>query len=143
MMVSTKGRYALRIIIDIAEHAKEGDGFVSLKGVSERQGISMKYMEAIVATLNKAGFLESRRGKAGGYRLSVDAGELSVGAVLRLTEGSLAPVACMENGGCDECAHMRTCYTLPLWQKLDAMIESYLSRISIRDLMEGNVKAGD
>ena len=98
MMVSTKGRYALRVMIDLAEHQKEG--FISLRDVAERQEISMKYMEAIVAVLNRAGLLESRRGKTGGYRLSRDPSEITAGEVLRLTEGSLAPVACMEKGGC-------------------------------------------
>ena len=139
MMVSTKGRYALRVMIDLAEHQKEG--FISLRDVAERQEISMKYMEAIVAVLNRAGLLESRRGKPGGYRLSRDPSEITAGEVLRLTEGSLAPVACMEKGGCSECARASCCQTLPMWQQLDALIEAYLSKISIMDLAEGKVKA--
>ena len=139
MMVSTKGRYALRVMIDLAEHQKEG--FISLRDVAERQEISMKYMEAIVAVLNRAGLLESRRGKTGGYRLSRDPSEITAGEVLRLTEGSLAPVACREKGGCSECARASCCQTLPMWQQLDALIEAYLSKISIMDLAEGKVKA--
>ena len=138
MMVSTKGRYALRIMIDLAEH--EAEGFVSLKDVACRQGISMKYMEAIVAVLNKAGLLNSRRGKTGGYRLSRDPGEITAGEVLRLTEGSLAPVACMEGGGCGVCVRAAGCQTLPMWKALDALIEHYLEGVTIRDLVEGTVQ---
>ena len=142
MMVSTKGRYALRILIDLAE--QQGDDFVSLKAVSERQGISMKYMEAIVAMLSRAGFLESRRGKTGGYRLSCDASEIRVGSVLKFTEGSLAPVSCMdESGGCEECDRQPSCQTHPMWRRLDDMIEDYLEGVSIRDLMEGTAGKPD
>lgn len=142
MMVSTKGRYALRVLIDIAQHQEE-EGYISLKAVSERQEISMKYMEAIVSVLVKAGLLDSRRGKTGGYRLSSDASEISVGRVLKLTEGSLAPVSCMENGGCEECGRAADCHTLPMWRQLDEMIGNYLERLSIRDLMEGKVTGPD
>ncbi|MDO4265584.1 MAG: Rrf2 family transcriptional regulator [Eubacteriales bacterium] len=141
MMVSTKGRYALRILIDLAE--QPAGEFVSLKAVSERQGISMKYMEAIVAMLSKAGFLESRRGKTGGYRLSCDPSGIRVGAVLKFTEGSLAPVSCMENGGCEECDRQPSCQTHPMWRRLDDLIEDYLEGVSIRDLMEGTAGAPD
>ena len=138
MMVSTKGRYALRVLIDIAQHQEE-EGFISLKAVSERQGISMKYMEAIVSILVKDGLLLSRRGKTGGYRLSQEASEISVGRVLKLTEGGLAPVSCMENGGCEECGRASDCHTLPMWQQLDEMIGGYLDKLSIRDLMDGKI----
>lgn len=138
MMVSTRGRYALRILIDLGQHGTEE--FVSLKAVSERQDISMKYMEAIVSSLTKAGFLRSRRGKTGGYQLSRPASDINVGEVLRLTEGSLAPVACMENGGCAECGRSASCLTLPLWQQLDQLVGDYLKGVSIQDLMDGTVK---
>ena len=119
-MISTKGRYALRVMIDLARQDK--NSYVSLKGISERQKISMKYLEAIVAVLNKAGFLQSQRGKDGGYKLAKDPCEYTIGSVLKLTEGSLAPVACLE-AGCDTvCRSSDGCITLPLWQKLDGII---------------------
>ena len=137
MMISTKGRYALRVMIDLARH--ERDEFVSLKGISERQQISMKYLEAIVAVLNKAGFLQSQRGKDGGYKLVKDPCEYTIGSVLKLTEGSLAPVACLE-AGCDTvCRRADGCITLPLWQKLDGIIDTYLESVTLKDLLDGKV----
>lgn len=137
MMISTKGRYALRVMIDLARH--ERDEFVSLKGISERQQISMKYLEAIVAVLNKADFLQSQRGKDGGYRLAKNPSEYTIGSVLKLTEGSLAPVACLE-GGCDTvCQSADGCITLPLWQKLDGIIDNYLEGVTLQDLLCGKV----
>ena len=137
MMISTKGRYALRVMIDLAKQNK-GD-YISLKAISDRQQISMKYLEAIVAILNKAGFLQSLRGKDGGYRLARDPSEYTVGSVLKLTEGSLAPVACLE-GSCDTvCQSSDGCITLPLWQKLDSIIDSYLESVTLADLMSGKV----
>lgn len=136
MMISTKGRYALRVMIDLAKH--ERNEFVSLKGISERQQISMKYLEAIVAVLNKAGFLQSLRGKDGGYKLAKAPSEYTIGSVLKLTEGSLAPVACLE--GCDTvCQSASGCITLPLWQKLDTIIDNYLESITLQDLLDNKV----
>lgn len=136
MMISTKGRYALRVMIDLAGH--NSNEYVSLKEISERQKISMKYLEAIVAVLNKAGFLQSLRGKDGGYRLSRRPCEYTVGSVLKLTEGSLAPVACLE--GCDTvCQSSDGCITLPLWQKLDGIIDDYLESVTLEDLLNGKV----
>ncbi|MDO4438059.1 MAG: RrF2 family transcriptional regulator [Eubacteriales bacterium] len=137
MMVSTKGRYALRVMIDIAQN--ENDTFVSLKEVAQRQGISIKYLEAIVAVLNKAGMLDSKRGKEGGYRLSMPTEAYRISEILKLTEGSLVPVSCMEDGGCVNCSHNSDCYTLPLWNKLDELIEGYLSGITLEDLINGNI----
>ena len=136
MMISTKGRYALRVMIDLAR--QEDAGYVSLKGISERQQISMKYLEAIVSVLNKAGFVQSLRGKDGGYKLSRKPSEYTIGEVLKLTEGSLAPVACLE--GCDTvCQSSDGCITLPLWQKLDTIIDSYLESVTLGDLLCGKV----
>ena len=136
MMISTKGRYALRVMIDLAKNSDKG--FISLKEISERQKISMKYLETIVAVLNKAGFLVSLRGKDGGYKLAKGADEYTIGAVLKLTEGSLAPVACLE--GCDTvCQSSEGCITLPLWQKLDSIIDSYLESVTLSDLLAGKV----
>ena len=135
-MISTKGRYALRVMIDLARNSERG--YISLKEISERQQISMKYLEAIVAVLNKAGFLQSLRGKDGGYKLSRPVEEYTVGQVLKLTEGSLAPVACLE--GCDTvCTCSDGCITLPLWQKLDGIIDGYLEGVTLKDLLEGKV----
>ena len=137
MMISTKGRYALRIIIDLAQHTEEG--FISLKSIAERQEVSMKYLEMIVAILNKAGILESRRGKDGGYKLIKPASEYTVGEIMDLTEGHLAPVACL---GCEDnqCVRADSCLTLPMWQRLDNMIDNYLSSISIQDILDGTVE---
>ncbi len=137
MMISTKGRYALRIMIDLAMH--ENGEFVSLKDVAEKNDISMKYLEIIVSSLNKGKMLESQRGKAGGYRLARKPEEYTVASILKLMEGSLAPVNCLEgdNKGCEKAEH---CTTLPLWSKLDQIIEEYLESVTLKDLMEGNIK---
>ena len=134
MMVSTKGRYALRIMLDLAQ--QEPESFVSLTSVSGRQGVSFKYMEAIVAILNRAGFVESQRGKDGGYRLRRRPAEYTIGSILKLTEGSLAPVACLdcEENGCDRAD---SCLTLPMWQHLDAIIDGYLEKVTLQDLLDG------
>lgn len=136
MMVSTKGRYALRVMLDLAiQDSKE---YISLKSISERQGISMKYMEAIVAMLNKAGLLQSQRGKIGGYRLARKPEEYPVGEILKLTEGTLAPVACLEEGCTAGCEQSANCLTRPMWQKLDTLIDDYLASVTLQDLLSGN-----
>lgn len=136
MVISTKGRYALRIMLDLAQHSE--DGFVSLKTVSQRQEVSLKYMEAIAAALNRAGLVVSQRGKEGGYRLSRPAAEITVAEVLYSAEGSLAAVSCLETGeSC--CARADRCLTLPMWKKLDAIMDGYLSGVSIQDVLDGNV----
>lgn len=137
MMISTKGRYALRIMIDLAQHTEEG--FISLKSIAERQEVSMKYLEMIVAILNKAGILESRRGKDGGYKLIKPASAYTVGEIMDLTEGHLAPVACLGRED-NQCNRADSCLTLPMWQQLDNMIDSYLSSISIQDILDGTIK---
>ncbi|MDY5577102.1 MAG: Rrf2 family transcriptional regulator [Lachnospiraceae bacterium] len=133
MKVSTKGRYALRVMIDLAQH--QGDGFISLKEVAQRQGISMKYLEMIVGILNRAGFVTSLRGKSGGYMLARDAKEYTVGAILKLTEGSMAPVSCLENGSIT-CDRAEACVTLPLWKGLDNVIDRYLESITLQDMVD-------
>lgn len=133
MMISTKGRYALHVMIDLALH--EGDGPVSLKDIAERQNISMKYLEAIVAVLNKAELVKSFRGKDGGYCLSKKPEEYTIQEILVLTEGTLAPVTCIEGG----CPNSDGCITLPLWKNLDAVIGEYLESITLKDLTEGRV----
>ena len=113
MMISTKGRYALQVMLDLAQQCP--DAYISLHDISQRQAVSMKYLEAIVAMLNKAGMVESRRGKSGGYRLTRAPEDYTVGAVLKLTEGTLAPVACMDQHP-NRCERCRECLTLPVWQ---------------------------
>ena len=126
MMVSTKGRYALTVMVDLARLG--GDGYVS-----------MKYLESIISILNKGGMLNSLRGKNGGYKLARDPKDYNISEILLLTEGTLAPVNCIMQDGvqCDKAA---TCSTLPLWAGLDKAIENYLSAITLEDIIEGNRK---
>ena len=132
-MVSTRGRYALRVIIDLAENA--GDGHVPMREVAERQGLSLKYLERILPLLVSANLVEGVHGKGGGYRLSKDPSKISVGEVLRITEGDIAPVACLENNAV-ECEHINDCRTLPVWKGLNDRINEYLDSVSIADLMK-------
>lgn len=134
MNITTKGRYALRVMIDLAQHPEEG--FVSLKTVAERQNISMKYLEMIVSGLKKAELLESSRGKEGGYRLSRSPAAYSVGEILRCQEDNLAPVACIRDGEiqCDKAA---ACITIPMWKELDGITNAYLDSVSLQDLLTG------
>ena len=132
MIVSTKGRYALRVMIDLAEH--QAEKYVPLKEVAARQEISEKYLENILKVLVQNGFLEGLRGKGGGYRLSRELKDYSVGEILRLSEGSLAPVACLD-GGANSCPRAGKCQTLPMWEKLDDLINGYLDSVSLVDLI--------
>ncbi len=132
MKISTRGRYALRMLADIAEN--QGDGYVSLKDISERQSISKKYLEQIVPALNSAGIIVAGRGFMGGYRLSKEPIAISVADVLRATEGSLAPVSCLE-GDTNTCERARGCDTLFVWQGLMEVIENYLERVTLRDIL--------
>ena len=131
MMISTKGRYALRFLVDLAEHQR--DGFVPLKEVSVRQEISEKYLEIVVKELVKGGLLAAMRGKGGGYRLNRSPEEYSVKSILELMEGPLAPVACLEPGQ-NTCPRSNGCRTLPLWQGLDKVISDYLAQFTLADL---------
>lgn len=137
MMVSTKGRYALTVMADLARNS--GDGFVSLADIADREQLSMKYLESIISILNKGGMLESLRGKNGGYKLARKPAEYSVNEILLLTEGTLAPVNCIMQDGV-ECEKAATCSTLPLWAGLDSVIEKYLSNITLEDIIKGNRK---
>ncbi|MDO5398921.1 MAG: Rrf2 family transcriptional regulator [bacterium] len=132
MKISTKGRYAIRLMLDIAQHS--GGGNVSIKDVSERQGISVKYLEQIVNMLSKAGYLRSRRGSQGGYRLSKEPDAYTVGDVLRVTEGDMSPVACLE-GEENQCPRVSECPTIEFWQGLYKAINDYLDSTTIADLM--------
>lgn len=135
MMISTKGRYALRVLVDMAEH--QNDGYVPLREIAARQEISEKYLESIVKTLVRGGVLSGLRGKGGGYRLNVSPERCTVGLVLRLTEGSLAPVACLEAGGVS-CGRLAECRTISMWRGLDEVINNYLDQYTIADLMQVN-----
>ena len=139
MLISTKGRYALRIMIDLAEH--QTDEFISLRGIAQRQEISEKYLESIIRMLVKAKVVDSLRGKGGGYRLNKTPDQYTVGSILQLTEESLAPVSCLERNA-DTCPRSGWCRTLNLWQGLDKVIHDYLESITIADLMEQGI-AGD
>lgn len=131
MLVSTKGRYALRVMVDLAEHA--ADGRTPLRMIAERQGISEKYLENILSALVRADLLSGMRGKGGGYCLTRSARDISVGEVLRITEGSLAPVACLGSShlGCD---HASSCRTVGVWRELDTLIGGYLDGVTLADL---------
>ena len=135
MIVSTKGRYALRVMVNLAmdttgEH-------IPLKEIAETEGISQKYLEAIMTVLSKAGFLDAVHGKGGGYRLNRSAAEYTVGSILKLTEGSLAAVSCTAQGPA-ACARTSCCQTKPMWEKLDRMIDAFFEGITLADLIEEN-----
>ena len=134
MMISTKGRYALRVMVDICEH-DTGD-YITLKDIAARQEISEKYLESIISVLSKADILNGLRGKGGGYRLTRKPEEYSVGEILRLVEGPIAPVACLE-GENNKCTRSECCSALPMWEKLNSMINSYLDSITLDQLIIG------
>lgn len=133
MIVSTRGRYALRVIIDLAENGRAN--FVPLKDVAERQVISQKYAESIMTLLSKNKFVDGVHGKGGGYKLNKSPSEYKIGDILRLTEGSLSPVACLEKNA-PECERKNFCRTLDMWQKLDDLINNFFDGITIADLMK-------
>lgn len=132
MLVSTKGRYALRVMIDLAEH--QSDGFIPLKVIAERQEISEKYLENIIKLLVKAKLLTGLRGKGGGYQLTKAPEQYTVESILRITEDSMVPVACLEPGA-EACPRAAECRTLSMWQGLDKLITEYFANITLADLM--------
>ena len=133
MLISTKGSYALRVLLDLAEKSESGS-YRRLDAIAESQGISEKYLESIVNVLVKAKLLEGLRGRGGGYRLTKNPEEYSVGEILRVTDGSLAPVACLECSP-NQCEKAGSCKTLPVWEKLDSMINEYLDSVTLKDLL--------
>ena len=133
MMISTRGRYALRILVDLAENQHEG--YITLKEAADRQEISEKYLENIVKDLVKGRFVEGVRGKGGGYRLARPADEINVMEVLRSTDGTLTPVACLEEGS-KPCSRAASCRTLPMWKGLDKVVSEYLGGFTVGDLMK-------
>ena len=140
MLISTKGRYALRVMIDLAEH--QAEGFIPLKVIAERQEISEKYLESIIKLLVKARLLNGVRGKGGGYQLTKAPEQHTVGSILRLTEDSMAPVSCLESGA-DACPRAAECRTLSLWQGLDKVINDYLDNITLMDLIRSGAAGND
>ena len=135
MLVSTRGRYAIRVMIDLAEHMN--GKYIPMKEIADRQDVSLKYMTKIMQALTKSGMLDGQHGKGGGYKLNRDPEEYRVGDILRLTEGTLAPVACIDETDC-KCDRSLECRTRPMWNELDKLISEYLDGITIADLMEGN-----
>ena len=131
MIVSTKGRYALRVMVNLARHPQEE--YVPLKEIAEAEHMSQKYLESIMAVLSKAGFVDAVHGKGGGYRLNRTAKEYTVGSILKLTEGSLAPVSCTSQGAA-ACSRSTCCHALPMWEKLEKMIDEFFEGITLEDL---------
>ena len=132
MNITSKGRYALRVMLDLAQHREEG--YISLKTIAERQGYSMKYLEMIVGSLKRAGLVASTRGKEGGYRLVRDPEDYTIGEILRCIEDNLAPVACIKAGDIC-CEHAGECMTVPMWKELDDITNAYLDGVSLQDLL--------
>ena len=133
MLISTRGRYALRIMLELAQY--DQSPYMPLPLIAEMQGISEKYLESIVSLLVKGGLVEGVRGKGGGYRLRRPLQDYSAGEILRLTEGSLAPVSCLE-GEENACPRAGQCHTLPMWTKLEGLINSYLDSVTLADLLD-------
>lgn len=132
MIVSTKGRYALRVMLCFAQ--RDGGEYVPLKEIAEAEGISQKYLESIMTILSKAGFVDAVHGKGGGYRLNRPVEAYTVGSILKLTEGSLAPVSCTTQGAA-ACARSTCCQTLPMWERLEKMIDEFFEGITLADLL--------
>ena len=132
MKISTKGRYALRMMLDLAEH--QNDGYVALKDIAQRQNVSKKYLEQIVPILNKSDILRTNRGFQGGYRLATSPDKYTVGEILRVTEGSLSPVACLDREPI-ECERSAECPTLPVWQGIYKVINEYLDSVTLQDIL--------
>lgn len=135
MMISTRGRYALRVLLDLAQYA--GPRYVPMREVANRQEVSLKYLERILPILVQNGLVEAAPGRRGGYRLARKPADCNIGEILRLTEGTLAPVACLQGG--NECHRAPDCLTLPMWKKFDALANSFFDALSIADLL----KSGD
>lgn len=132
MKISTKGRYAIRVMLDLAEQGTEA--YIPLMDIAKRQGISEKYLESIVAVLSKNDFLSSLRGKGGGYKLNRPPEEYTVGSILKLVEGSFAPVACLEKKP-NRCERVAECQTVKMWEGLEKLMEEYFAGITLADLM--------
>lgn len=133
MMISTRGRYALRVLLDLAEH--QSDGYIPMKDVAKRQELSLKYIERIMPVLAKNAYVEGVHGKGGGYRLTKDPKDYKIGDILRLAEGDLAPVNCLSCNA-TKCDRADTCPTLPMWTEFYNMVNNYFDGITLADLMK-------
>ena len=133
MIVSTKGRYALRVMVGLA--MRQGEEFVPLKEIAEEEDISQKYLESIMTVLSKAGFVDAVHGKGGGYRLNRSPEKYTIGSILKLTEGSLSAVSCTTQGA-SACSRTECCHAKPMWDKLDAMIDDFFEGITLADLLK-------
>ena len=133
MIVSTKGRYALRVMVHFAKRG--GEDYIPLKEIAEVEGISQKYLESIMTVLSKAGFVDAVHGKGGGYRLNRQPKDYTVGSILKLTEGGLSTVSCTAQGP-SACSRTSCCRTLPMWEKLDRMVDNFFESITLQDLMD-------
>ena len=141
MKISTKGRYALQLMLDLATYNTGGP--VSLKDVARRQEISDKYLEQIIAVLNKAGYVRSIRGAQGGYVLKKEPSEYTVGMILRLTEGDLAPVACVSGEGDDVCVQKDSCVTIRIWQQINDAVNEVIDHITLADMLQWQSELSD
>ena len=137
MIVSTKGRYALRVMLSFAQRG--GDEYIPLKEIAEAEDISQKYLESIMTILSMAGFVDAVHGKGGGYRLNRKPEDYTVGSILKLTEGSLAAVSCTSQGAA-ACSRTTCCQTLPMWEKLEKMIDEFFEGITLADLLKEGKK---
>ena len=135
MKISTKGRYALRTMLDLAVH--ENGGLIPLREISTRQGITIKYLEQVMNLLNKAGYVRSVRGAGGGYRLAKEPSQYTIGDILRVAEGSLAPVSCLEDE-VNQCPRSAECFTLNFWEGLAGVINGYVDSVTLADLINQN-----
>lgn len=135
MIVSTKGRYALRVMVNFAQRG--GDEYVPLKEIAEQEGISQKYLESIMTTLSKAGFVDAVHGKGGGYRLNRSPREYTVGGILKLTEGGLSAVSCTSQGAA-ACSRTECCQARPMWDRLDKLIDDFFEGITLEDILSEN-----
>jgi len=141
MKISTKGRYSLRLLLDLAE--RKDEGYVALKDIAERQGISKKYLEQIVILLNRTDILRTNRGYQGGYMLAKSPDQYTVGQILRITEGGICPVSCLEDEQ-NQCLRSNYCKTLPVWQGLDRVMNEYLDGITLQNILDSyKVKGAD
>lgn len=140
MKISTKGRYALRMMADLAKNSAKEEEMVRIKDIAARQGISEKYLEQIISALKKAGYVKSLRGASGGYRLSKKPEEYTVGMILRLTEGNMAPVACLEDE-VNQCRMVDTCASIRLWKLLDDAVKGVIDKVTLQDLLDWETEA--
>lgn len=139
MRISTKGRYALRVLLDLAQHTE--DGYVPLKTIAERQGISKNYLDQIMMILNRTDYLKSTRGFQGGYKLAKPPRKYTVGDILRSTEGGVAPLACLENGG-EDCARSADCLARNVWRGLEDAMTDYLDNLTLQDVLDSHGGGG-